>query len=113
MTDDRFDDQLRAFLAGRAPVDVSPVLRARLSTVPVEVSRRGFALGIPVGAPWRAITGLVATGAAVAVAAVLLALLLGTDRFVIRDPSTVGQPPPSAPMAPFLNAPTGFFTAGA
>ena len=40
MTDDRFEQQLRGFLAAREPAAISPVLRARLQSVTAESPSR-------------------------------------------------------------------------
>ena len=83
MTDDRFDRELRGFLAAREPASVSPVLRARLQTVTAESPARAGAFAGRLGGAWRAGVGL---AAAVAVAVVLLALLVRVDASTIRDP---------------------------
>ena len=88
MTDDRFEQQLRGFLAAREPAAVSPVLRARLQSVTAESpSRSGGWIGW-LGGAWRATVGLAAVAA---VAVVLLAVLLRTDALTVREPGPVGR----------------------
>jgi hypothetical protein len=112
MTDDRFERELRGFLAARAPDGASPRLRVQLAAVTVN---------IPIAAPrwrvrtidaWRGAVGLAATAAAV----VLLIALIGQwGRALIREDDDVGAPSsvplPSGP--PFIEAPAGFFTPAA
>ena len=53
MTDDRFEQRLRGFLAAREPAAVSPVLRARLQSVTAESPvRSGGWIGW-LGGAWR------------------------------------------------------------
>ncbi len=111
MTDDRFEQQLRGFLAAREPAAVSPVLRARLQSVTAESpSRSGGWIGW-LGGAWRATVGLAAVAA---VAVVLLAVLLRTDALTVRDPGLVGRPSaiPGLASVPFVTAPAGLFTPG-
>lgn len=113
MTDDRFEQRLRGFLAAREPAAVSPVLRARLQSVTAESPvRSGGWIGW-LGGAWRAAAGLAAV---TAVAVVLLAaLLLRTDAISVRDPRPVGGPSaaPAVPAVPFVTAPTDFFSTSA
>ena len=89
MTDDRFEQQLRGFLAAREPAAVSPVLRARLQSVTAESpSRSGGWIG-RLGGAWRATVGLAAVAA---VAVVLVAVLLRTDALDRAGPGLVGRP---------------------
>jgi anti-sigma-K factor RskA len=89
MTDDRFDRELRSFLAAREPAAVSPVLRARLQAITVDApARAGAPAGRLVGA-WRAAVGL---AAAAAVALALIAIFVRAELPVIRDPGQVGAP---------------------
>ena len=109
MTDDRFEQRLRGFLAAREPAAVSPVLRARLQSVTAEShDRSGGWIGW-LGGAWRGVVGLAAV---TAVAVVLLALLLRTDALTVPDPAPVGGPSavPVAPTVPFVTAPAGLFT---
>lgn len=112
MTDDRFERELRGFLAGRAPATVSPVLRARLQAVTAEpASRSGGRLG-RFGGAGRLALGLATTAAA---AILLVAVLARAGGLTIRDPGAAGGPSaaPGVPAAPFVSAPTGLFTPGA
>jgi len=112
MTDDRFDRELRGFLASRAPASLSPVLRARLQAVTAESPARAGAFAGRLGGAWRAAVGVVAVGAA---AVVLLAVLTRVDGLTIRDPGQVGGPSavPGVPAIPFVTAPAEVFTPGA
>ena len=112
MTDDRFEQQLRGFLAAREPAAVSPVLRARLQSVTAESPvRSGGWIGW-LGGAWRAAVGLAAVAAVAAVAVVLLAVLLRTDALTVREPGPVGRPSaiPGLATVPFVTAPAGLFT---
>jgi hypothetical protein len=112
MTDDRFEQRLRGFLAAREPAAVSPVLRARLQSVTAESPvRSGGWIGW-LGGAWRAAVGL---AAAAVLAVVLLAVLLRTDAITVRDPGPVGGPSaaPAAPAVPFVTAPGEMFSAAA
>lgn len=112
MTDDRFERELRGFLAARAPAGASPRLRAQLATVTTEVPVDAPPWRIRTTGPWRGAVRLAATAAAV----VLLIALIGQwGRATIRENDTVGAPSnPSVPSgAPFIDAPAGFFTAAA
>ncbi len=109
MTDDRFEQQLRGFLAAREPAAVSPVLRARLQSVTAESpARSGGWIGW-LGGAWRATVGVAAVAA---VAVVLLAVLLRTDSMTVRLPGPVGRPSaiPGLATVPFVTAPDGLFT---
>ena len=109
MTDDRFEQRLRGFLAAREPAAVSPVLRARLQSVTAESPvRSGGWIGW-LGGAWRGVVGLAAV---TAVAVVLLAMLLRVDALTVPDPAPVGGPSavPVAPAVPFVTAPAGLFT---
>ena len=112
MTDDRFEQRLRGFLAAREPAAVSPVLRARLQSVTAESPvRSGGWIGW-LGGAWRGVAGLVAV---TALAMVLLAVLLRTEALSVREPGPVGGPsaPPAVPAVPFVTAPIDFFSASA
>ena len=88
MTDDRFEQQLRGFLAAREPAAVSPVLRARLQSVTAESpSRSGGWIG-RLGGAWRATVGLAAVAA---VAVVLLARAPAHGRADRAGPGTGGS----------------------
>jgi hypothetical protein len=110
MTDDRFERELRGFLAERAPGGaVSPALRARIQAVASEppVRSGGWIGGL--GDAWRA--GMLLAGT-VAVAVVLLVLLSRVDALRVRDPGPIGAPS-AAPglIAPlFITAPADLFT---
>jgi hypothetical protein len=109
MTDDRFEQRLRGFLAAREPAAVSPVLRARLQSVTAESPvRSGGWIGWLGGAS-RDVVGLAAVSA---LAIVLLAILLRTDALTVRDPARVGGPSavPVTPTVPFVTVPAGLFT---
>jgi hypothetical protein len=111
MTDDRFERELRGFLAAREPAAVSPVLRARLQAVTAEPPAGAGAFAGWLGGAWRAAVGL--TAAAV-IAVVLVALLTRVDGLTIRDPGQVGGPTAVPGTAiPFVTAPAQVFTAGA
>ncbi len=109
MTDDRFEQRLRGFLATREPATVSPVLRARLQSVTAESPvRSGGWIGW-LGGAWRATVGLAAV---TAVAVVVLAALLRTDALTVQDPGPIGGPsaPPVVPAIPFITAPADLFS---
>ena len=108
MTDDRFDRELRGFFTAREPLSVSPVLRARLQTVPAESPARAGAFAGRLGGAWRAAVGL---AAAAAIAVALIALLVRVDGLTIRDPGQAGRPTavPGA-VLPFVTAPAEVFT---
>ena len=112
MIDDRFERELRGFLAERAPATVSPALRARLHAVTAAPAVRAGTLAGLLGGAWRTLAG----AATIAVAAVFLVVLLARpDAGIIRDPGVVGGPSagPVVPIVPFLTAPTDFFSAAA
>jgi hypothetical protein len=109
MTDDRFELELRGFLAAREPAAVSPVLRARLQAVTAEPPvRSGGWIGGLSGA-WRAGIGLAGT---LAVAVLLLAVLSRMDALTIRQPGPIGAPSavPGLSSLPFITAPAELFT---
>ena len=112
MTDDRFEQQLRGFLAAREPAAVSPVLRARLQSVTAEPSSRSGGWIGWLGGASRATVGLAAVAA---VAVVLLAVLLRTDALRVQDPRPVGAPSaaPGLTALPFITAPANLFTPAA
>lgn len=109
MTDDRFEQRLRGFLAAREPAAVSPMLRSRLQIVTAESPGRSGGWIGSLGGAWRGVVGLAAV---TAVAVVLLAVLLRTDALTIRDPGPVGAPSavPGAVTVPFVTAPDDLFT---
>ena len=112
MNDERFERELRGFLAARAPKAVSPAFRARLHAVSTEPPVGAGAMGGWLGGAGRTLVG----AATVAVAAVVVfALLTRPEVRIIRDPSTVGGPSvaPTKPTAPFVIAPSAFFSAAA
>jgi hypothetical protein len=114
MTDDRFERELRAFLATREPRTVSPVLRARLKAVTAEPPPGAGALGGRFREAWRVAVGVTVTAA---LAIVVLAILARTGGLTLTDriPGPVGAPSaaPVVPTVPFVTAPTDFFSAGA
>ena len=112
MTDDRFEQQLRGFLAAREPATVSPVLRARLQAVTAESPVRSGGWTGWLGGAWRVAVGLAAV---TAVAVVLLAVLLRTDALTVQEQGPVGRPSavPGLVTEPFVTAPAGLFTPGA
>jgi hypothetical protein len=111
MTDDRLERELRSFLLTRAPTGASEVLRQRLAAVSADAARpaRWRSRSIDV---WRGVAGLAAT-IALAVLAVLVLSRLGDA--TVRDGEDVGRPSvaPVSTGAPFVDAPSGFFTAAA
>ncbi len=109
MTDDRFERELRGFLAAREPAAVSPVLRARLQAVTAAPSIRHGSHRARLGDMWRAATGL---GVVVAIGVVALALLLRVDGLTVRDPGVVGGPSaaPGIPAVPFVTDAAALFT---
>jgi hypothetical protein len=112
MSDDRFERELRGFLAERAPAAVNPALRARLHAVSVEFPVGAGTVSGWLGRAWRTLVGV----ATVAVAAVILVVLLTRpDSAVVRDPGQIGGPSavPAVPQVPFVTAPTALFSAAA
>ena len=109
MTDDRFERELRGFLAAREPAAVSPVLRARLQAVTAAPSTRDGSRRARLGDLWRAAAGI---GAVVAVGVVALALLLRVDGLTVRDPGDVGGPSaaPDSGAVPFVTDTAALFT---
>ena len=107
MTDDRFERELRAALAKRAPTGASPALQARVLTVPQTVSPRGS---------WLPRLGRDLFGvAATVVAAVGLMALLSTSSMVRPSPpdGAGASVAPGVAPAPYVTAPDEFFTAPA
>jgi hypothetical protein len=114
MNDDRFERELRGFLAAREPRSVSPMLRARLLAVSAEPPPGVGALGGRLRDAWRVAVGVAVTAG---LAIVLLALLARTGGLTLTDriPGPVGAPSaaPVVPALPFVTAPTDFFSAAA
>ena len=112
MTDDRFERELRAFLAAREPRSVSPVLRARLQAVTAEPPLGVGVLAGRLRDAWRAAVGVAVTAV---LAVVVVAMLARTDGLTLTDrgPGPVGGPSsaPVIPAVPFVTAPTDFFSA--
>lgn len=112
MTDDRFELELRGFLAAREPAAVSPVLRARLLAVTAGPPVRSGGWIGRLGGAWRAGIGLAGT---VAVAIVLLAVVLRMDGLTTSEPGPIGAPSavPGLAALRFITAPTELFTPAA
>ena len=114
MTDDRFERELRAFLAARDPRSVSPVLRARLQAVSAEPPLGVGALGDRFRDARRVAVGVAVTAV---LAVVVVAMLARTGGLTLTDrvPGPVGGPSaaPVIPAVPFVTAPTDFFSAAA
>lgn len=106
MTDDRFERELRAALARRAPTGASPAMQARVLAIPQTASSRGSWLP-RLG---RDLFGVMAT----VVAVVGLIALLSTSS-MIRPSNPDGAGVSAIPVAPaaYVSAPDGFFTARA
>lgn len=111
MSDDRFERDLREFLAGRAPATVSPALRDRLRAVSTAPPPRSVGWIGRLGRIGGAARVGLGVGATAIVAIALLAAMAGLDRLTVRDPRPVGATPaPGVPVVSFVIAPAGLFT---
>lgn len=106
MTDDRFETELRAALADRAPTGASPALAVRLRAIPV-VAPQTSAGWLPRFG--RGLAGLAVTVAAIAV----LVVLTAQAGLRLPDPDGAGASPLPVVPAPHVRAVDGFFTATA
>ncbi len=112
MNDERFERELRGFLAERAPGTAGPALRARLHAVTAAPTAGAGVLGRWLGGAGRTVVGVASVGVA---AALLILLLTRPQTGVVRDPGTVGGPSaaPAVPQVPFVSAPATLFSAAA
>lgn len=105
MTDDRFDHELREFLAGRAASGPSPALVTRLQAVVLDDPQPAQRLVPRLG---RGLFGLVAAVAAVLVWAVFAAQVGVTVPG--QGGAGASMAPGVSPMVPHVLAPAGFFS---
>ncbi|MEX2182831.1 MAG: hypothetical protein WEC14_00125 [Chloroflexota bacterium] len=106
MNDDRFERDLRAALAARAPEGAGPAFAARLRAVPLAPPKGGQLRVLRLG---RGVLGLAAT--VIGVALILLTATQGDVR--VPAPSAAGASPVPVEPAAFVRSPAGFFTDGA
>jgi len=106
MSDDRFERDLRAALAARAPEGASPAFVARLRAVPLMSPHGGRLRMRRLG---QGMFGLAAT----AIGVMLIVLTASQIAVRVPTPSGAGASPIAVEPAAFVRSPAGFFTDGA